>query len=388
MARFVDVNTAVNMSLIKCCLQLYLLQFPNFLGIESKAFHHTHFQPPTTDHHSSAPASSTFSSYQTSNNTIRWRYSPRNPAEIQSNARILRWSDGSLTIQVASNAREQFELAAKPLAPPHVVPLKAGFNAANRGRTTNGHSYDSRLDSHTYLTAPHEQAGLIRITNHVTSSLAVKSSTDQNDDALLKLQQSLAAATKGNKTAADGGLEIINISEDPELAKKKAEVAEKEKLRAQRRRQQQEERERDRSNRALGRSGFRPGGIGAGLTIGGLEDDDGMGASRTRMNKPKKPTRRRNSEYSDDEEEFRGMGRTREDEYDENDGFLVPSDEEFEIEGDGTEDDAEIEDGSDEKLENYKRGSSRKGPRATVRDDEVMTGRLKRRRIIEDEDEE
>lgn len=309
--------------------------------------------------------------------------------KIQSNARILRWSDGSLTIQVASNAREQFELAAKPLAPPHITPFKAGFNAANRGRTTNGPPpYDSRLDSHTYLTAPHEQAGLIRITNHVTSSLAVKSSTDQNDDALLKLQQSLAAATKGNKSAADGGLEIINISEDPELAKKKAEVAEKEKLRAQRRRQQQEERERDRSNRALGRSGFRPGGLGAGLTIGGLEDDDGMGTSRTRMSKPKKPTRRRNSEYSDDEEEFRGMGRTREDEYDENDGFLVPSDEEPEIGGDGTDDDPEIDDGSDEKLRNHKKSGSRKGPRVTAREEEVTTGRLKRRRIIDDEDEE
>ena len=275
------------------------------------------------------------------------------------------------------------------MAPPHIVPLKTGFNAANRGRTTNvPPPYDSRLDSHTYLTAPHEQAGLIRITNHVTSSLAVKSSTDQNDDALLRLQQSLAAATKGNKSTVDGGLEIINISEDPELAKKKAEVAEKEKLRAQRRRQQQEERERDRSNRALGRSGFRPGGLGAGLTIGGLEDDDGMGTSRTRMSKPKKPTRRRNSEYSDDEEEFRGMGRTREDEYDENDGFLVPSDEEPEIGGDGTDDDPDIDDGSDEKLRNYKRSGPRKGPRPMAREDEVTTGRLKRRRIIEDEDEE
>lgn len=301
---------------------------------------------------------------------------------------MLRWSDGSLTIQVASNPREQFELAAKPLAPPHIVAPKTGTNADNRGRTTNGlPTYDSRLDSHTYLTAPHEQAGLIRITNHVTSSLAVKSSTDVNDDALIKLQQSLAAATKGNKTAADGGLEIINISEDPELAKKKAEVAEKEKIRAQRRRQQQEERERDRTNRVLGRSGFRSGGLGAGLTIGGLEDDDGIGTSRTRISKPKKQ-RRRNSEYSDDEEEYRGMGRTREDEYDENDGFLVPSDEEPEVGGDGTEDEAEIEDDFDENMDNPERNSSKKSSRSMAREDGSANMRLKRRRIIEDEDEE
>jgi RNA polymerase-associated protein LEO1 len=369
--------------------QLYLLQFPNFLGIESKAFHHTNFQPPTTDHHSSGPASSTFSSYQTSNNTIRWRYSPRNPGEIQSNARILRWSDGSFTIQVASNPREQFELAAKSLAPPHIAPLKSAANGTNGGRTVNGPApYDSRLDSHTYLTAPHEQAGLIRITNHVTSSLAVKSSTDQNDDALVKLQQSLAAAVKGNKAAADGGVEIINISEDPELAKKKAEVAEKEKLRAQRRRQQQEERERDRTHRVLGRSGLRPGALGAGLTIGGLEDDDGMGTSRTRTIKPKKQTRRRNSEYSDDEEEFRGMGRTREDEYDEDDGFLVPSDEEPEAEADGTEDEAELEDDTDDNMARPGKSGAKRGPPAKAKEQDVTTGRSKRRRVIEDEDEE
>jgi RNA polymerase-associated protein LEO1 len=216
----------------------------------------------------------------------------------------------------------------------------------------------------------------------------VKSSTDQNDDALAKLQQSLAAATKGNKTAADGGLEIINISEDPELAKKKAEVAEKEKLRAQRRRQQQEERERDRTHRVLGRSGLRPGGPGAGLTIGGLEEDDGMGTSRTRTSKPKKQTKRRTGEYSDEEEEFRGMGRTREDEYDENDGFLVPSDEEPEVEGDGTQDEAEMEDESDQNVEKAEREGPRKGQRAENRGHDVTTGRLKRRRIIEDEDEE
>lgn len=369
--------------------QLHLLQFPNFLGIEPKAFHHAHFQPPVTDHHSSELPSSTFSPYQTSINTIRWRHSPKNPAELQSNARILRWSDGSLTLQLASNPREQFELTAKPLAPPHNTPLKPITTAANRGRAANGAAhYNSRLDSHTYLTVPHEQASLIRITNHVTSSLAIKSSSDENDDALIKLQMSLAAATKGNKTAADGGLEIINISEDPELAKKKAEVAEKEKLRAQRRRQQQEERERDRANRVLGRSGLRTGGFGSGLTIGGLEDDDGMGHTRARMLKPKRKSRRRNSEYSDEDEDFRGMGRSKEDEYDEDDGFLVGSDEEPEIVPDESEEEADmVADLGDEEERPTKENSQRKNA-VEVGEEGAGGARGKRRRVIEDEDED
>lgn len=293
-----------------------------------------------------------------------------------------------MTIQLASNPREQFELTAKPLAPPHNTPLKPVTIAANRSRAINGATlYNSRLDSHTYLTVPHEQASLIRITNHVTSSLAIKSSSDENDDALIKLQLSLAAATKGNKTAADGGLEIINISEDPELAKKKAEVAEKEKLRAQRRRQQQEERERDRANRVLGRSGLRAGGLGSGLTVGGLEDDDGMGTTRTRM-KPRRKSRRRNNSESDEEDDFRGMGRTREDEYDEDDGFLVPSDEEPEIVPDESEEEADMVGELDDEVENPSKEVPLRDNAVAVSEEGASGARGKRRRVIEDEDED
>lgn len=302
---------------------------------------------------------------------------------------MISWSDGSITIQLASNPREQYELTAKPLAPPHNKFLKKADSAANRGRAANGiPAYNSRLDSHTYLATPHEHASLIRITNHVTSSLAVQSSSDQNDDALVRLQQSLAAATKGNKTAADGGLEIISISEDPEQAKKRAEVAEKEKLRAQRRRQMQEERERDRANRVLGRSGLRTGGLGAGLTVGGLEDDDGMATTRARI-KPKSKSRRRNSEYSDEEEDYRSMGRTREDEYDEHDGFLVASDEEPELVPDESEDEAEMADDVEDEEERPKKVSSKRDVAVEAGGEVVVAGgRVKRRRVIEDEDED
>lgn len=301
-------------------------------------------------------------------------------ASVQSNARILRWSDGSLTLQLASNPREQFELTAKPLAQPQSNPVKPTPTSINRGRTHSLTLYNSRLDSHTYLAAPHEFAEIIRLTNHVTASLAVQSSSDQDDEALARLQQSLAAAQKGNKSTSDGGLAVISINEDPELAKKRAELAEKEKSRMQRRLQVQQDRETTRNNSILKRSGLRTGGMGAGLTVGGLEDDDGMAAMKGRVSKPKnRKQRRRNSEYSDDEEDFRGLGRTKEDEYDEEDGFLVGSDEEPEV-GEDSEEEPEMvdegdEDGEEEKPK--KRGS-----------EEAAGGRSKRRRVIEDEEEE
>lgn len=292
-------------------------------------------------------------------------------------------------MQLASNATEQYELPAKPLAPPQRAPPKPTPTAINRG-PKGAPAYDPRLDSHTYLIAPHELASTMRVTTHMTTSLTVLPSSDQNDDALIRLQESLAAATKGNKTTVNGGAGVINISEDPELAKKKAEVAEREKLRAQRRRQQQEERERDRANRVLGRSGLRPGGIGAGLTIGGLEDDDGMATTRARPSKPKRPARRRNSEYSDDEEDFRNRGRTKEDEYDEDDPFLVGSDEEPELVPDDSEEEEEMGDDLDDGEEKKPKKSSPKRERAPEAGEDGAAGaRQKRRRVVdEDEDEE
>ena len=284
-------------------------------------------------------------------------------------------------MQLASNPREQFELAAKPLMQPQHNPIKPTPTSVNRNRNQDPMSYNSRLDSHTYLAAPHEFGEIVRLTNHITASLAVQSSSDQDDEALARLQQSLAAAQKGNKNTSVGGLAVISINEDPELAKKRAELAEKEKSRMQRRMQIQQDRESIRNNNILKRSGLRTGGVGAGLTIGGLEDEDGMATTKGRVGKPKsRKSRRRNSEYSDDEDDFRGRGRTREDEYDEEDGFLVGSDEEPEV-GEESEDEAEMDDDGDEEDAEETKPKKRNS-------EDVTGGRLKRRRIIEDEDDE
>ncbi|KAL8940987.1 MAG: hypothetical protein Q9216_002506 [Gyalolechia sp. 2 TL-2023] len=376
--------------------ELYLFQMPKQLGIEPRPFHHSTFQPPTTDHHSDEPPSSTFSTYQTAISTARWRYSPNHPSKLQSNARVIRWQDGSLTVQLASNAREQYALSAKALAPPQTNPRKPVPTAKKPNRLNAGaapESYDARLDSHTYLVTPHESAQILRITNHITASLAVQSNSVEDDDALIRLQERMAAA-KSNKTSGEGGVEMLTVKEDPELAKMKAEAAEKEKIKAQRKRQQQEERERDRENRVLGRSGLRTGGygMGSGLTVGTLEGEDGMTTTRPpRLSKPRKKPRRRNSEYSDDED-FRPRGRTKEDEYDEDDGFLVGSDEEPEIVDDASDEDEDVglgdEDAEGEVVEEDVKLVKPAAKREAT-DDVAVGGRAKRRRVIEeDEDEE
>ena len=268
----------------------------------------------------------------------------------------------------------QFELPAKPLSQPQRDPFTPSQMSIKKARALRQLEYDPRLESHTYLAAIHQISGFAQITNYVTTALSVQSTADQNDDALIRLQESMAAALKGNKAGADGGVPIISISEDPELAKKKAEIAERDKARVQRRRQNQEERDRDRTtkNRTVVRTG---------LSVIALEDES-LANSRARA-KPARKSRRRNSEYSEDEEEYGGRARSKEDGYDV-DGEFVVNDEEEVVEN--VSDDEESigeDDTAQRKIPNKVDFLKGKGG-----ENNVAGVRTNKRRVINDDDDE
>ena len=287
---------------------------------------------------------------------------------------------------------DQYELVPKSLAMPQVNPNIPTPTQVILPNYPANHQlkYDPLMDSHTYLAAPHEHATLIRHTNQITTSLAINSE-EQQDDAVQRLQESMVALKKGNKKNADGGLEVISITEDPELAKKRAELAEKDKNAALRKLQAQQEKAEGRANNVLRRSGLRPGM--SGLTVGGLEDEDGMGVTKGRMPKRKaKRARRRNSEYSDEEEEL-GRGRTREDEYDEDDGFLVRSDEDVEVEEDDEEEeeddlDVDAEGEEDEDMGVKETETERKEKPSKTEMPASLSGARSRKRVIDDDEED
>ncbi|KAL2830700.1 Leo1-like protein-domain-containing protein [Aspergillus pseudoustus] len=335
--------------------EVYTMPVPNFLSIETEEFNpETYVAPP----------------YSTAATSLCWRYDPKNESLLQSNARIIRWEDGSMTLQLASAPKEQYRIATKPLAPLN----KAG-------------DYDTKLDSHVYLGAVSETSGVLRLTSHLTHGLTVYPTTVETDDAVQRLQESLAAATRGGKKTVDGSAPVIEVKEDPELAKRQAELAEREKLKAARRREQLADREMDRGRR-IGMS-HRTGG--AGLTVGGLEDDDGLLTTRPRAKKSRRPNRR-GEIYTDDEEDYGGRGRTREDEYDEDDGFLVRSDEEVELMDDDDEEEEILEDDDDVDAE----GEEDDLPPARSREKRVSPAaaagtppvRKKNRYVVDDDDEE
>ena len=410
--------------------ELYLLKVPKFLSIDPAPYNPSTFQVPKSDHHTK-PASShqqtpaiDFNPRKVARTTIRYRRrdapststTSLTPSDIASNARILRWSDGSLTLQIASDPKTQYPLPANALAPPQAYDPKKPVPTALKPNVPRPKHYNADAETYTYLAAPITTAQVLRVTHKITCGLSVQASKGASDDAVARLQARLKAA----KSSA-GTLNAAEVTEDPEMVKRKAELAEREREKAARRRENQEMRERERAERkAMGISG-RGGAGGGGLTVGGLEDEESGrrgGAGRRAPARPggaRKKGKGRNNRggeiLSDEEEEYGRRIRTREDEYDEEDDFVAASDEEEDEVPDEAdeEEEEEAEDEGDEDEEDRGRKAAaaarksspvkRKAPADAQRGTPVGAGnvapptsspvaRNKRRRVIEDEDED
>ena len=380
--------------------ELYLLKVPTFLGFEPRRFDPEDFDIPTVDTSGRTGTTYGTSPYQNAMSRIRWRRSAEDASKLESNARFIKWSDGSLTLQLASSPQDQYVIKANPLAPPQRNPTKPTPTSTNDSKPLRkGNSQDE--NTFTYLAAPHQIAGLLRITNKFTTGLKVQPLKGVADGALDRLKSSLAAAAGPSGAAEDEGISLVEVTEDPELMKKRAELAERDKQRAARRREAQEMRDRDRTGRVLGRRGI---GGSSGLTIGGLEDEEvGSGAGRLPPTGRRQPQRKRRGEIlSDDDDGYDRRGRTREDEYDEEDDFLAPSDEEEEVEESDSDEDEGMGDATSSSARKagkeapVERDATPKRPReeeeaaaaAAVGLDGSPTSRAKRRRIFEDDDDE
>ena len=157
---------------------------------------------------------------------------------------------------------------------------------------------------------------------------------------------------------------------------------------------------------------LRRGGLGGrgGLSVAGLEDDEGMPTARGRKSKGRKRKMNRRGEiYSDDEDDTIPRGRTQADEYDRNDDFLADSDEELETYEDGGSEEVEDEDEDAEgevddappaalpqRSERPERPRERRSatPKRHADDDDAGQGvtgspqARKKRRVIDDDEDE
>ncbi|KAF4637427.1 hypothetical protein G7Y89_g648 [Cudoniella acicularis] len=352
------------------------LRLPKFLGIEPHVFKPETFKVPTADHHSTEK-STNFSASATAASTMRYRKDP-STGRLESNTMVYRWSDGSTTIAVGD---QHYELQTKPLAPPRDKP------------------YQEVQDSHYYVASPSVAAQVLVLFGHMTNQYTVRPNKDIEDDALERLQRSLAAAARGGHKGDDkNGPELITNTQDPELQKKRAELAEKERMRAQRRRETAAEK----ANLHAGPGRGRSGGL---LNVEDLEGRRRAPGSGRKMAGVKRPKRR--PEYDSDDDLPRG--RHREDEYDKEDDFLASSDEELDgPEGDDDEEEEMLDDESERDEPKAKKQKTSKpeetsdadadaDAEADLDDDEALAapiategpaGRGRKRNIIEDDEDE
>jgi RNA polymerase-associated protein LEO1 len=268
--------------------QLYLMKIPSFLSMEPQLFDPEKFVLPTLDPNESVSA------YTKATTAIRYRRDPNNPNNLQSNARIIRWSDGTLSLQIAS-ASTLYDLPRKDLTTDPTKPEK----------------YSPAQDSHTFILEPHESARTLRVVGHATQSLNVVSASVNlaNDHAIQRLHSELASAipTHARKTPIE-----LNELKDPEAERKEAERLAREKERANRKLEAQRRRakERDPLETAAKRSYAKVTG--------------------TRSKRDSPPITR--------------GGRVREDEYDLEDGFIEESgEEEVEVSEEEEEEEEELD---------------------------------------------
>lgn len=245
---------------------------------------------------------------------IRYQKDPKT-GQLKSNALIHRWSDGSITMSVGG---EHYEIQKKTMAP---IPDK---------------KYEEREDAHYYAAAAHLFSNLLVTVGHVTEQYTVIASKNMQDEALANFANAMAAAARG-KRANEGDM-IIMATRDPELQKKEAEMAEKERMKAQRRLETAAARLDSRSG------GYRSGGLSVNDLEGGRKGARGPrkrgapGASRPKKRRP---------EYDSDDDLPSGS-RYRQDEYDREDDFIAPSDDDQMSGGDDDEEEEDLLDDDDE----------------------------------------
>ncbi|KAJ1980784.1 Paf1 complex component [Dimargaris verticillata] len=291
----------------------YVTKVPNFLRVEAEPF-----DPETYEAVSLAAAGEGAQITKLKlDNTLRWRRRPTadetesDDSALESNGRLVRWSDGTMSLFLGG---EYFDAIPKPL--------------------------DS---SHHLLTVLHPTDGLLQGKYSLTHSLAFKPSSTSS---LTHKTFTQAISDRHKKTIKT---RFVNTTKDPELEKREVEMRENEKLRAQRRL------EASRLRKAMRYSlSFNEGALEA-------EEGSGLdGSPRSYAGGSGRGPRRR---FADD------GGRpmmSRQETYEDDEGFVVDDDieeEEFvSVDEDEDEDDEDADTGRD----------ARRGPDEAEREQRIV----------------
>ncbi|KAI1105516.1 Leo1-like protein-domain-containing protein [Jackrogersella minutella] len=337
---------------------LQTLKVPSFLKLQAEEYKPDTFEPTEWDIQNVRS--------DKRQNVVRFTRDPET-GELRSNAIIYRWSDGSLTMSVGA---EQYEVRKKSMAPSADRPY-----------------YEERDDAHYYVAAAHFTSELFMTVGHVNEQYSINPPSNLKDEAVLKFSRAMEEAAR---TKRQGANMIFTTTKDPELQKREAEAAEKERMKAQRRRENASARIDGRSA-PTGSGGYRAGG----LSIGDLEGGRRTSGARKRVAPGSSKGKRRRPEY-DSDDDF-ASGSRRQNEYDREDDFIAPSDDEEGGDEEDEEDEDLLDDDEEEEVPRKKRQKTAEAEEDADADadadlDDVdmpaESSHRRRRHIIDDEEEE
>ncbi|GAA6019641.1 hypothetical protein JCM10207_006952 [Rhodosporidiobolus poonsookiae] len=367
-------------------------RLPNFLQIASNPFVQDKWEPEDAAEVEDEPSQSQSQGGEEGKparsrgglpdeNVIRWRWTKDELNQVvkQSNARIVRWSDGTHSLQLGA---ELFDLT---ISLDHSAVLTASGSKLPVPPTLNPPTSltSSTLDnarSHglTYLTSRHQYSpGIFEAQASIYGTIGMRPATlaSQTHKRLASTIASRhARAAQGRATKA------ITIDEDPERAR-----LEREKKAAEKARKAQKE-ARKAAGAKRGGGGGRRGGakkatVVEGLDLSGSEDEDGEGWNEDRRSQPKRG---------------RGGALSRSYSDDDDDGFVAGSDEDMAMSGSDREEIEEAEEAAEREERRRKDRSSKQQRRDASSDDEAdqaaatdsQAAAAPRRRLVVESDEE
>ncbi|KAH7335557.1 Leo1-like protein-domain-containing protein [Rhizoctonia solani] len=139
--------------------QYWMMRLPNFLKLDTKPFHTETYEGPQDDYEGEEKKASATMLDVT--NTIRWRWIQGENGEMkkQSNARIVKWSDGSMSLQLGTelfdiNANVEGSRAPPTAHSPVPTPKRAGGSS--------------------YLYTQHKHAGVLQCEVPITGTLTLQ----------------------------------------------------------------------------------------------------------------------------------------------------------------------------------------------------------------------
>ncbi|KAG8959364.1 hypothetical protein FRC00_001693 [Tulasnella sp. 408] len=153
----------------------WILRLPNFIKLESNPFDQDTYQGPGIDEDSTLNNREKSMSIKLEvENTIRWRWvkGPDGRMRKQSNSRIIRWSDGTMSLQLG---KEIFDVSSNIDLPQSAAaaPRTMTQQASQASQETAGVHGLSRNQGLTYLFAQHVKAELLQAEAPITGTLSL-----------------------------------------------------------------------------------------------------------------------------------------------------------------------------------------------------------------------